>query len=146
MFASATYVAHLLRKEYLGKKRKKAGVKVKVDSAGTGGYHIGSPPDKRSQDVASARGYNLSTLKCRRVDESDFSSFDLIVAMDKSNQENLLRKCPEEYKSKIALMMSFSDSEFDEVPDPYYAGLKGFELVLDLIEEASDGLLIKISS
>ena len=126
-------------------KAIKNGFDVHVDSAGTAGYHKAAPPDKRSQQVAKARGYDLSTLKCRRVTEDDYEYFDYIIAMDKANQSDLERKCPEEYQHKISLFMSHSQSEFDEVPDPYYGGGKGFELVLDLIEEASDGLLLKLS-
>ncbi|MFC3120728.1 low molecular weight protein-tyrosine-phosphatase [Agaribacter flavus] len=127
-------------------KANKSGVDVKIDSAGTGGYHIGKAPDKRSQDVALTRGYDLSKLQCRRVQDTDFSGFDLIIAMDKANERDLLKRCPDEFKHKIKLFMSFCDSEFEEIPDPYYSGKKGFELVLDLIEKASDGLLLKIAS
>nr|WP_136251978.1 low molecular weight protein-tyrosine-phosphatase [Ningiella ruwaisensis] len=127
-------------------KAEKSGVSVRIDSAGTGGYHIGAPPDKRSQQVARSRGYDLSLIKCRKVAESDFEEFDYIVAMDHQNVSDLKRKCPEELHHKISLFLSHCESEFEEVPDPYYAGLKGFELVLDLIEEASDGLLLKLAS
>ncbi|GLR72145.1 protein-tyrosine-phosphatase [Agaribacter marinus] len=126
-------------------KASNSGIEVTIDSAGTGGYHIGSPPDKRSQEVALSRGYDLSNLQCRRVHESDFDKFDIIIAMDKANERDLLRKCPDEHKHKVKLFMSYCDSEFDEVPDPYYTGKKGFELVLDLIEQASDGLLLKVA-
>lgn len=121
------------------------GFEVIVDSAGTAGYHKNAPPDKRSQAVAYARGYDLSNLKCRKVTESDFEDFDLIIAMDKANVADLKRKCPEDLQHKISLFMSYTDSPFDEVPDPYYGGGKGFEVVLDLIEKASDGLLLKLS-
>jgi protein-tyrosine phosphatase len=122
------------------------GVRLRVDSAGTAGYHHGAAPDKRSQDVASARGYNLSKLKCRKVSETDFEKFDYIIAMDRANVSDLKRKCPSEYEHKIQLFLDYANSEFDEVPDPYYGGKQGFELVLDLIEEASDGLLAKLDS
>ncbi len=125
-------------------KALKGGVNVDIDSAGTSGYKDGVAPDKRAQQVASKRGYNLSKLKCRKVTESDFDKFDYIVAMDHANVRDLKRKCPEELQHKISLFMSHCDSEFDEVPDPYYSGMKGFELVLDLIEKAADGLLLKM--
>lgn len=121
------------------------GFEVRVDSAGTGGYHKNAPPDKRSQAVASIKGYDLSHLKCRKVLETDYADFDLIIGMDKANISNLKRKCPEDHHHKIGLLMDYADSQFDEVPDPYYGGGKGFELVFDLIEQASDGLLLKLS-
>lgn len=123
------------------KKASNAGLRLMIDSAGTAGYHVGAPPDKRSQDVAKLRGYDLSRLKCRKVDDVDFEKFDLIVAMDLENRRDLLRKCPQEHQHKIKMMMSFTHSEFEEVPDPYYSGKRGFELVLDLIEQASDGIV-----
>lgn len=126
-------------------KAIKNGFDVNVDSAGTAGYHKAAPPDKRSQQVAKVRGYDLSALKCRRVTEHDYEHFDYIIGMDKANVSDLKRKCPEEFQHKISLFMSHSQSEFDEVPDPYYGGGRGFELVLDLIEEAADGLLLKLS-
>jgi protein-tyrosine phosphatase len=122
-------------------KAKSLGLNFKIDSAGTAGYHDGAAPDKRSQEVAKARGYNLSRLKCRKVTEQDFHDFDCILGMDAANVRDLKRKCPEELHSKIQLFLDYADSEFDEVPDPYYGGKRGFELVLDLIEDASDGLL-----
>ena len=127
-------------------KAKKLGLNLKTDSAGTAGYHDGAAPDKRSQDVASARGYNLSRLKCRKVNAHDFVNYDFILGMDEANVRDLKRKCPEDYQHKIQLFLNFSVSEFNEVPDPYYGGKRGFELVLDLIEDASDGLITKLTS
>ncbi|MFT5541013.1 MAG: protein-tyrosine phosphatase [Glaciecola sp.] len=127
-------------------KAKKLGLNLKTDSAGTAGYHDGAAPDKRSQDVASARGYNLSRLKCRKVNAQDFVNYDFILGMDEANIRDLKRKCPEDYQHKIQLFLNFSVSEFNEVPDPYYGGKRGFELVLDLIEEASDGLITQLTS
>nr|WP_297347399.1 low molecular weight protein-tyrosine-phosphatase [uncultured Glaciecola sp.] len=122
-------------------KAKSAGLDFKIDSAGTAGYHHGARPDKRSQEVANARGYDLSRLKCRKVTEEDFVTFDLILGMDEANMRDLKRKCPEEYHSKLHLFLDYAEADFDEVPDPYYGGKRGFELVLDLLEDASDGLL-----
>ena len=121
------------------------GLELKVDSAGTSGYRDNAPPDKRSQQVALDKGYDLSNLKCRKVSEQDFVDFDYIIAMDESNLRQLKRKCPSELQHKISLFMSYCDSAFDEVPDPYYGGGKGFEVVFDLIEQASKGLLVKIA-
>ncbi|HAU90970.1 MAG TPA: protein-tyrosine-phosphatase [Alteromonas sp.] len=122
-------------------KADEAGLKLTIDSAGTHGYHTGSPPDKRSQAAGQERGYSFKGLKCRRVSDSDFETFDLILAMDQSNLENLREMSDPEHHHKIRLMLDFAGYENEEVPDPYYGGKKGFELVLGLIEEASDGLI-----
>ena len=126
-------------------KATQAGLRLKIDSAGTHGYHIGKGPDPRSEQAGKARGYDFSGLACRRVDDDDFEKFDYILGMDAENVKNLKKRCPEELHARIHLFLSFADSDFDEVPDPYYGGLKGFELVLDLIEAASDGLLKQLS-
>ncbi len=123
------------------KKSDKQGLNITIDSAGTAGYHTGAAPDKRSQAAAREKGYELGALKCRKVQDSDFEQFDLIIAMDEANVNKLKEKCPEDLHHKIRLFMSFCKSDFAEVPDPYYGGARGFELVLDLIEQASDGLL-----
>lgn len=121
------------------------GLDILIDSAGTQGYHNGAPPDKRSQQVGRAKGYNFKGLKCRRICEQDFDKFDYIVAMDNDNVSQLHKVCPEPLQHKIRLFMSFCDSSEQEVPDPYYGGQKGFELVLSMIEQASDGLLDTIA-
>lgn len=122
-------------------KAKQRGLNLFIDSAGTMGYHTGSPPDERSQQAGEARGYDFSDLKCRRVVEGDFDQFDYIVAMDHDNVTQLQEKAPQGTADKIVLFMGFSREDIDIVPDPYYGGKKGFEYVLDLIESASDGLL-----
>lgn len=126
------------------KKAADLGLDVEIDSAGTAGYHKGAAPDKRSQGVGIERGYNFKGLKCRKVADSDFEKFDYILAMDNKNINDLLDICPEEFQDKVSLFLSHCDSEEQEVPDPYYGGKRGFEYVLDLIEEAADGLLTKI--
>ncbi|WP_296053531.1 low molecular weight protein-tyrosine-phosphatase [uncultured Alteromonas sp.] len=122
-------------------KADAAGLKLIIDSAGTHGYHIGSAPDKRSQAAGKERGYSFKGLKCRRVSDTDFETFDLILAMDQSNLDNLREMSEPEHHHKIRLMLDFAGYENEEVPDPYYGGKKGFELVLSLIEEASDGII-----
>jgi protein-tyrosine phosphatase len=113
-----------------------------IDSAGTHAYHVGEQPDPRSQLFAHKRGIDLSTQRARRVQPSDFAQFDLLIAMDKSNLQNLQRICPPQYKDKLKLMMSYaSHSPADEVPDPYYDSGRGFDTVLDYIEDAAEGLL-----
>ncbi len=127
-------------------KAANAGLNIIIDSAGTHGYHIGNPPDKRSQAAGIERGYAFDGLKCRRVEERDFEQFDYILAMDKSNLSNLHSMSPAEYHHKIKLFLEFSNSDEDEVPDPYYGGKRGFDLVVDLIEDASDGLINHIKN
>ncbi|HTY02478.1 MAG TPA: low molecular weight protein-tyrosine-phosphatase [Rhodocyclaceae bacterium] len=115
---------------------------VEVDSAGTHAYHIGEPPDPRSQKVAATRGYNLSGLRARRVVAADFLRFDYILAMDRDNLAVLKEACPVEEQHRVALFLDYASAgSADEVPDPYYGGPDGFEYVLDLIEEASTGLI-----
>lgn len=125
-------------------KAANAGLDLIIDSAGTHGYHIGKAPDKRSQAAGVERGYSFKGLKCRRVDESDFEKFDYILAMDESNLSNLHGMSPSQHHNKVHLFLAFAENEDKEVPDPYYGGKKGFDLVLDLIEEASDGLIAHI--
>ncbi len=109
------------------------GQRVAVDSAGTGDWHVGSPPDARSQRHAAKRGYDLSSLRGRQVAEADFHRFDLILAMDEDNLADLQRLAPEgSSRAEVRLFASI------EVPDPYTGGAAGFEQVLDLVEAASD--------
>jgi protein-tyrosine phosphatase len=119
---------------------------VYVDSAGTHAYHIGNPPDKRSQQAALRRGIDLSKQQARLVQESDFAEFDYLLAMDMHNFQYLQRSAPTAYKAKLRLLLSYAPHlpEFAEVPDPYYGGDNGFERVLDLIDEATEGLLVDI--
>lgn len=119
---------------------------IKTDSAGTHSYHIGSRPDQRSQKAALNRGYDLSALRARKVKQSDFDKFDYVLAMDNANYQDLLAICPEHLESKVSLFLSHAVGLPEtEVPDPYYGGPKGFDWVLDLVEQASDGLLKQIS-
>jgi len=119
--------------------------KIFIDSAGTHAYHIGEQPDLRSQAAAKNRGIDLSKQRARKVSLKDFEEFDYILPMDQDNYSSLKLICPDEHLSKIKLFLAYApESKFREVPDPYYGGEKGFELVLDLIEEASQGLLATI--
>lgn len=121
------------------------GDKVEVDSAGTHGYHAGEPPDSRTQRAARARGYDLSQLRARKVARQDLEYFDLILAMDRSNLDNLRRLAMPEHFPKIKLFMDYARSfDDDEVPDPYYGLGHGFDLVLDMVEDASQGLIEEI--
>ena len=115
---------------------------VHVDSAGTHAYHVGEPPDHRSCRAAARRGIDLSGQRARRVATADFSAFDLVLAMDEDNHRVLSAMCPPEYRSRIRLFLEFApEAGRRAVPDPYYGGATGFEHVLDLVEEASLGLL-----
>ncbi len=113
-----------------------------IDSAGTHSYHVGSRPDKRSQQAAGLRGVDISRLRARRVTDKDYEFFDYILAMDNANYRDLADSAPGQYQHKISLFLSYAqDKKETEVPDPYYGGLKGFEHVLDLVSAASQGLL-----
>ena len=115
---------------------------IEVDSAGTHGYHVGEAPDSRTQRAAAIRGYNLSQIRARKVARQDLDYFDLILAMDKSNLDNLQRISTPEQQEKLVLFMDYAKNfDDDEVPDPYYGLGHGFDLVLDMVEDASNGLI-----
>jgi protein-tyrosine phosphatase len=116
--------------------------RIEVESAGTHGHHVGEAPDPRSQRAALRRGYDLSRQRARALEPMDFPRFDLLLAMDRGHFEILQRRSPPVYRSRIRLFMSFArHHQAEEVPDPYYGGDKGFEVVLDLCEDAVAGLL-----
>ncbi|WP_273429010.1 low molecular weight protein-tyrosine-phosphatase [Chitinibacter tainanensis] len=118
---------------------------IEVDSAGTYDYHVGEAPDRRAQQHARKRGYDLSNLRARQVAASDFSRFDLILAMDKGHFAALRQRCPAEFHSKIQLFLDYAAAfQEDEVPDPYYGGAEGFEHVLDLVEDGCRGVLAHV--
>ena len=120
------------------------GLSLKIDSAGTVGAHAREKPDHRAQKVADERGYSFEGLKARKVKVEDFENFDLILAMDNDNIENLKKVAPAHLQHKISLFLEFAKNhEETEVPDPYYGGVNGFRFVLDLVEDASDGLLAR---
>jgi protein-tyrosine phosphatase len=118
---------------------------IDIDSAGTQAYHINNPPDRRAQAAAKRRGYSLDGIRARRIESDDFSRFDYIIAMDRENLALLEEQAEDGHSAKLHLFLEFSGSAHDEVPDPYYGGLSGFERVLDLVEDASRGLLRKLS-
>lgn len=135
------------------RKVREAGLaeRIRIDSAGTHAYHIGNPPDERTQRAALRRGYDLSNLRARKVEVHDFMRFDYVLAMDDDNLAILraLRARLDEANvvAHLGLMMDFADNAANyarEVPDPYYGGEAGFERVLDMIESASEGLLQRI--
>lgn len=116
-----------------------------IDSAGTAGYHIGALPDKRMRHHGHLRGYDFNS-KARQFDIEDFLNFDYIITMDDSNYRNVIQLAPDlSARTQVYRMMDFASKQtYDYVPDPYYEGADGFELVLDLLEDASQGLLDKI--
>jgi protein-tyrosine phosphatase len=117
---------------------------ISVDSAGTHAYHVGSPPDRRAQEAARRRGIDLSPLRGRQATAEDLVSFDYVLAMDRDNQSHLLAIAGE-LGDKVQLFLEYAEDIPDlEVPDPYYGGRSGFERVIDMIEEASRGLLADI--
>ncbi len=114
---------------------------VDIDSAGTHAYHVNEPADRRAAAAAERRGYSLEGIRARRVSAADFECFDYIVAMDHDNLDVLRQQASEEHAGNLYLFLEFAAGAEDEVPDPYYGGAAGFERVLDLVEEASRGLL-----
>jgi protein-tyrosine phosphatase len=115
--------------------------RILVDSAGTHGYHIGSPPDPRSQHTALSRGVDLTGLRARQFESEDFLDFDFLLAMDHSNLSSMSALRPDSVRGRLELMLDYSEIyKQKEVPDPYY-GNDGFEMVFDMISDASVGLL-----
>ena len=119
---------------------------IEVDSAGTAGWHLGDRPDRRSQDEARRRGLDLSSLRGRQVSADDFAAFDLLVAMDGDNCDDLLALAPDEAgRAKVRRLREFDPASAAhgqlDVPDPYYGGPDGFAHVFDVVEAACRGLL-----
>jgi protein-tyrosine phosphatase len=122
-------------------------LRVEVDSAGTADYHIGEPPDLRSQRAAVRRGIDLGGLRARQVTAADFARFDLILAMDRSNMLALEAMRPQNSRARVQLFLEYAANLGRlEVPDPYYGGASGFEEVLDLAAAASRGLLAALQA
>jgi protein-tyrosine phosphatase len=116
--------------------------RIVADSAGTLDYHSGEPPDPRAQAAARQRNYNISRLRARQVRLEDFGVFHHVLAMDAGHLAELRRLSPVEHRHKLRLFLDYAPHlSRREVPDPYYGTAAGFELVLDLVEEAASGLL-----
>jgi protein-tyrosine phosphatase len=116
-----------------------------IDSAGTDGYHTGDAPDPRAQAAARRRGYDLSALRARRVEREDFRRFDFVLAMDSEHLRFLRYLQPQDYAGHLGLFLDFApELGLRDVPDPYLGGPEGFEQVLDLIECASERLLVRL--
>lgn len=118
------------------------GIEMDVDSAGTAAFHAGEPPDSRSMAAAELRGYDMSKHRARKVVVDDFYRFDVIFAMDNSNLADLKSQMPSDSDAKLGLFLKdYGRLSVQEVPDPYYGGAKGFEHVLDLLEDATENFL-----
>jgi protein-tyrosine phosphatase len=131
---------HLIREARLGQAIESA-------SAGTHGYHVGDPPDPRTIAAARRRGFDLSAQRARKLKAEDFHAFDLILAMDRDHFAYLESLRPNDARAEIGMFLEYHpERPYKDVPDPYYGGPEGFELVLDLIERTSRSLLARISS
>lgn len=119
--------------------------RLEIDSAGTHAYHVGEPADHRARAAAERRGMSLDGIRARRVSAQDFQRFDYIIAMDQENLARLRDEAPEEHSARLHLFLEFAAGSETDVPDPYYGGAAGFERVLDLVEDASRGLLETLS-
>ncbi len=119
-------------------------LKVEIDSAGTADYHVGDPPDPRTQRAALRRGIDLRGLRARRVVPGDFSKFDLILAMDRQNLRDLASLRPAASTAQLRLFMEYAPDSCLEVPDPYYGDEDAFERVLDLTTLAARGLVAQL--
>lgn len=122
-------------------KARDRGIDVYIDSAGTGGWHEGDPPDGRMIKTSARRGYDIAHQRARKVSDADFFEFDILLAMDLSNHTDLLDLAPPNRECDIRLFLDFADCAERETPDPYYGGDSGFDHVLDLIEQGADGFL-----
>ncbi|MEM7007243.1 MAG: low molecular weight protein-tyrosine-phosphatase [Pseudomonadota bacterium] len=120
-------------------KAKARGLSVIADSAGTGGWHVGDPPDDRMRAAALNRGYDLSAQRARQVSKDDFETFDYVLAMDASNLSDLQAIAPPGHNAIVRKLLGT-----DDVPDPYYGGDDGFDHVLDLVEVAVDALIAEV--
>lgn len=123
------------------------GAGVEVDSAGTGDYHVGAPPDRRSQRAAKRRGIDLSSLSARQVRRQDFEDFDLILAMDRQNLRDLQAIKPLGSHAEVRLFLEYAgEPGASEVPDPYTGSAEAFEHVLDLLTDASRRLIGRLQN
>lgn len=131
-------------------KLKEAGLnhRVKVDSAGTHGYHTSEPPDPRAIKAAAARGYDIAALRARPVEPADFDDFHWLLALDDGHQKWLAKRAPEGRQLRLELLMQHASRHpgTSEVPDPYYGPDAGFDHVLDLVEDACDGVVARLLS
>lgn len=117
-----------------------------VDSAGTGAWHAGNPPDPRSIQVAARHGIDISAQRARAVGAADFEKFDLLLGMDRSNVDTLIGRAPADAAKKVHLFLEYAGIGHRDVPDPYYGGEDGFETVYRMLHEASEALAAKLGA
>lgn len=116
--------------------------RIQISSSGTHAYHVGHPPDHRSMEAARRRGIDISDLRAQQIRADDFEQYDYILVMDHANHELIMQACPETMQHKVRYFLEFAPQyKVIEVPDPYYGSGNGFERVLDMVEDASKGLL-----
>lgn len=121
--------------------------RIATDSAGTGAWHVGEPPDVRSQATARRRGVEIGGLRARTVKPDDFTLFDLVVAMDRGHYRALAAACPPVHADRVRLFMDYAaGAGVKDVPDPYYGEGDGFERVFDMIERGAAGILAEIEA
>ena len=119
--------------------------KMHIDSAGTIGYHAGSPPDPRAQEAAKKNGIDISAQRSRKVTDDDFETFDYILVMDMDNYHDISARCPDEYKYRISMFLSHAPHlPLDEMPDPYSGHRNDFDMCYSAAVDAAEGLLAKI--
>ncbi|MEX0956489.1 MAG: low molecular weight protein-tyrosine-phosphatase [Rhizobiaceae bacterium] len=117
-----------------------------IDSAGTGAWHVGNPPDPRSIAIAAKYGIDIATQRARKVVPADFEAFDLLLGLDRANVETLLDRAPRQARGKVHLFQDYAGLGPRDVPDPYYGGDGGFEAVYRMIREASEALSAKLGA
>jgi len=121
--------------------------RIRIDSAGLGDWHVGSPPDRRAIQAARRRGYDLTALRGRQVEATDFTRFGWILGMDNGNMRALTALRPPDFAGHLGLLLDFApELGVREVPDPYFGGPDGFDRVLDLIEASTSGLLARVQT
>ncbi|PKM22049.1 MAG: protein-tyrosine-phosphatase [Gammaproteobacteria bacterium HGW-Gammaproteobacteria-14] len=117
-----------------------------IDSAGTGGWHMGKAPDGRSIAAGAERGYDLRDLRARQIQQEDFRRFDLVLAMDRQNLKDIRRLAGPKTTARIELLLDYlPDTRQQDVPDPYYGDADGFTEVIDLVEQAVDALIVVLA-
>ena len=114
-----------------------AGLDIQVDSAGTGGWHVGDPPDPRTIETARRNGIDVGALRGRQLAAEDFTRFDLILAMDAANAAEALAMRPEGARAMVHLFLDYASGNPADVPDPYYGGADGFQAMFDMLDEAA---------
>ncbi len=120
---------------------------LRVNSAGLGSWHVGQPPDQRALDALANHGISISDLRARQITREDFETFDLILAMDKSNRQGLIKLAPKQHHDKIRMLMDCAPNfGVHEIPDPFFGDREAFDYVVQLIDAASRGLLRSITA